>query len=46
LLSARHDWGQKILMIVHTGWVRDEDIRRTSEAGFDLAMAEPVKGES
>jgi CheY-like chemotaxis protein len=39
----RHDWGKKMLLIAHTGWAREEDIRRASEAGFDLHMAKPVR---
>jgi CheY-like chemotaxis protein len=39
----RHDWGKKMLMIAHTGWARDEDIRRVLEAGFDLHMSKPMK---
>ena len=39
----RHEWGKHILMIAHTGWARDEDIRRAMDAGFDLHMAKPMK---
>ena len=39
----RNDWGKKMLMIAHTGWARNEDIRRALDAGFDLHMAKPMK---
>ena len=39
----RHDWGKKMLMIAHTGWARDEDIKRAMDSGFDFHMAKPMK---
>jgi len=39
----RHEWGQQMLLIAHTGWVREEDIKRAKEAGFDLHMSKPMK---
>ena len=38
----RQDWGQQILIVAHTGWVRDEDIRGALNAGFDLHMSKPM----
>jgi two-component system CheB/CheR fusion protein len=35
--------GQKIIIIALTGWGRDEDRQRTSEAGFDYHLVKPVR---
>ncbi|HXT96462.1 MAG TPA: response regulator [Polyangia bacterium] len=32
------------LMVAITGWGRDEDIRRTREAGFDHHLVKPLSG--
>jgi CheY-like chemotaxis protein len=29
--------------LYHTGWAREEDIKRALEAGFDLHMAKPMQ---
>ncbi len=36
-------WGQKMIIIALTGWGRDEDRKRTSEAGFDHHLVKPVR---
>ena len=35
-------WGKNMTVIAQTGWVQDEDKRRTSEAGFDGHLVKPV----
>ncbi|MGH7930273.1 MAG: hybrid sensor histidine kinase/response regulator, partial [Candidatus Binatia bacterium] len=35
--------GQKIIIMALTGWGRDEDRQRTSEAGFDYHLVKPVR---
>jgi CheY-like chemotaxis protein len=36
-------WGRKIIIIALTGWGRDEDRQRTTEAGFDHHLVKPVR---
>lgn len=35
-------WGKEIVVIAMTGWGREEDRRRSHEAGFDHQMVKPV----
>jgi CheY-like chemotaxis protein len=36
-------WGQKMIIIALTGWSRDEDRQRTTEAGFDHHLVKPIR---
>ena len=38
----QHSWGKDALLIALTGWGRDEDRRRTEQAGFDHHFVKPV----
>ena len=35
-------WGASILLIAVSGWGRDDDQRRSAEAGFDAHLVKPV----
>jgi two-component system, chemotaxis family, CheB/CheR fusion protein len=35
-------WGKRMVLIALTGWAREEDRRRTREAGFDAHLAKPL----
>ena len=35
-------WGARMVLIAQTGWGRDDDRRRTLEAGFDYHMTKPL----
>lgn len=35
-------WGQALRLVAMTGWGRDDDRRRSAEAGFDLHLTKPV----
>ncbi len=35
-------WGKQAVMVALTGWGRDQDRRRSQEAGFDQHMVKPV----
>jgi CheY-like chemotaxis protein len=35
-------WGKAIFLVAQTGWGRDDDIRRTQAAGFDMHMTKPI----
>ena len=35
-------WGRNVLLIALTGWAKDEDRKRTKEAGFDVHLVKPV----
>jgi CheY-like chemotaxis protein len=35
-------WGQNAVLIALTGWGKDEDRRRSGEAGFDSHVVKPV----
>jgi PAS domain S-box-containing protein len=35
-------WGHEVLMVATTGWGKDEDRRRSKEAGFDLHLVKPI----
>ena len=37
-----HDWGQNALLVAVTGWGREEDLRRSREAGFDHHLLKPM----
>ncbi len=36
------DWGEEVMLVALTGWGREEDKRRTREAGFDGHLVKPV----
>jgi CheY-like chemotaxis protein len=36
-------WGRNIVLIALTGWGKDEDRRRSSEAGFNIHVVKPVE---
>jgi PAS domain S-box-containing protein len=36
-------WGRDVALIALTGWGKDEDRRRSSEAGFDKHLVKPVQ---
>lgn len=36
------EWGQPMILVALTGWGRDEDLRRTQEAGFNHHLVKPV----
>jgi CheY-like chemotaxis protein len=35
-------WGASMLVVAHTGWGKESDRRRVSEAGFDHHVVKPV----
>jgi CheY-like chemotaxis protein len=35
-------WGKRALLIALTGWGREDDLRRTEDAGFNHHMVKPV----
>jgi CheY-like chemotaxis protein len=35
-------WGNEVLMVATTGWGKEEDRRRSKEAGFDLHLVKPI----
>jgi CheY-like chemotaxis protein len=35
-------WGKRATLIALTGWGRQQDRKRTSEAGFDVHLVKPV----
>jgi CheY-like chemotaxis protein len=35
-------WGHEVLMVATTGWGKEEDRRRSKEAGFDLHLVKPI----
>ena len=41
-LIRAQPWGKEMLLVAQTGWSRDEDRRRTREAGFDAHLVKPV----
>ena len=38
----REPWGGRICFVAVTGWGKEEDRRRTEEAGFDFHMVKPI----
>lgn len=44
--AARHirqqPWGKKTVLVAVTGWGKDADKRRASEAGFDHHLTKPL----
>jgi CheY-like chemotaxis protein len=36
-------WGADMLIVAVTGWGREEDLRRTKEAGFDQHFVKPMR---
>lgn len=38
----RHAWGHGMVLVAMTGWARDEDRERCSDAGFDHVTIKPV----
>jgi signal transduction histidine kinase/ActR/RegA family two-component response regulator len=39
-------WGRGIILIAVTGWVQEEDRRRSFEAGFDHHLTKPIAAET
>jgi CheY-like chemotaxis protein len=37
------EWGKDIVLVALTGWCRDEDRRRSLEAGFNAHLTKPVQ---
>jgi CheY-like chemotaxis protein len=35
-------WGKQMLLVAATGWAKEEDRRRTKQAGFDVHLVKPV----
>jgi CheY-like chemotaxis protein len=35
-------WGHEVLLVATTGWGKDEDRRRSKEAGFDFHLVKPI----
>jgi len=35
-------WGKSMVLVALTGWGREEDRRKSSEAGFDNHLVQPV----
>jgi PAS domain S-box-containing protein len=35
-------WGHEVLMVATTGWGKEDDRRRSKEAGFDLHLVKPI----
>jgi two-component system CheB/CheR fusion protein len=35
-------WGREMLLVALTGWAKEEDQRRTKEAGFDIHLVKPA----
>ncbi|HEX6999633.1 MAG TPA: response regulator [Gammaproteobacteria bacterium] len=42
----REPWGERMLLFALTGWAREEDRRRATEAGFDGYLVKPVSIEN
>ena len=42
----RTDWGRDALLIALTGWGKEEDQRRSNEAGFDAHLVKPVQAQT
>jgi DNA-binding response OmpR family regulator len=38
----REDWARGMVLIALSGWGRDDDRRRTTEAGFDHHFVKPL----
>lgn len=38
----RRKWAQHALMVAHSGWGGDEDMRRSLDAGFDHHLVKPL----
>ncbi|MBL8827240.1 MAG: response regulator [Planctomycetaceae bacterium] len=36
-------WGARTILVALTGWGRDDDRRKTKEAGFDLHLVKPIE---
>jgi CheY-like chemotaxis protein len=36
-------WGRDVLMVATTGWGKEEDRRRSSDAGFDCHLVKPIE---
>src|SRR4029079_5004162 len=37
------EWGRNVVLVALTGWGKDEDRRRSREAGFDGHLVKPVE---
>jgi CheY-like chemotaxis protein len=38
----REEWGRDMLLIALSGWGRDDDRRKTADAGFDHHLVKPL----
>ena len=41
----QEQWGRDVVLVALTGWGKDEDRRRSSEAGFNSHLVKPVEFE-
>jgi PAS domain S-box-containing protein len=39
-------WGRHMLIVAQTGWGQDQDLRRSTEAGFDAHFTKPIDDEA
>ena len=39
----QQSWGNDVLMVATTGWGKEEDRKRSKEAGFDLHLVKPIE---
>lgn len=42
----RAPWGRNAVLVAITGWGQEDDVRRTSQAGFDRHLTKPVEAEA
>jgi CheY-like chemotaxis protein/two-component sensor histidine kinase len=39
-------WGRQMLIVAQTGWGQDQDLRRSTDAGFDAHFTKPIDDEA